>query len=93
MKKLLLIALLIVGCATKTTETTTTITLNTDEIKTECKIECKTFIISSNEWCDCMHQCSSNRLKIVPFINRIYVEECSTDSTKSNILDNIEIEF
>ena len=94
MKKLLLIALLIVGCATETTETTTTtITLNTDEIKAECKIECKTFIISSNEWCDCMHQCSSNRLKIVPFINRIYVEECWTDSTKSNILDNIEIEF
>ena len=94
MKKLLLIALLIIGCATKTTETTTTtITLNTDEIKAECKIECKTFIISSNEWCDCMHQCSSNRLKIVPFINRINIEECWTDSTKYNILDNIEIEF
>ena len=41
MRKLLLIALLIVGCATKT------ITLNTDEIKTNCKIECKTFIIAS----------------------------------------------
>ena len=98
MKKLLLIGLsftlLIVGCATETTETTTTtITLNTDEIKAECKIECKTFIISSNEWCDCMHQCISNRLKIVPFINRIYVEECWTDSTKYNILDNIEFEF
>ena len=93
MKKLLLIALLIMGCATETIETTetttTTITLNTDEIKAECKIECKIFIISSNEWCDCMHQCSSNRLKIVPFINRIYVEECWTDSTKSNIIDNI----
>ena len=92
-KKLLLIVLLIVGCATKSTETTTTITLNTDEIKTECKIECKKFALSSNQWCDCMHQCSSNRLKIVPFINRIYVEECWTDSTKYNILDNIEIEF
>ena len=84
MKKLLLIALLIVGCATKSTETTTTITLNTGEIKKECEIECKKFAISSNKWCDCMHQCSSNRLKIVPFINRIYVEECWSDSTTSN---------
>ena len=86
-KKLLLIGmifiLLIFGCATKSTETTTTITLNTGEIKTECKIECKKFAISSNQWCDCMHQCSSNRLKVVPFINRIYVEECWADSTKS----------
>ena len=74
----LTILLLIVGCATKT------ITLNTDEIKTNCKIECKTFIIASNEWCDCMHQCSSIKLKDVPFNNRIYVEECWIDSTKSN---------
>ena len=78
MKKLLLIALFIVGCAQKT------ITLNGDEIKADCKIECKTFVISSNEWCDCMHQCSSNRLKVLPFNNRIYVEECWTDSTKTN---------
>ena len=82
MKKLLLIGLgfilFIVGCATKT------ITLNTDEIKTECKIECKSFVVSSNEWCDCMHQCSSDKLKVLPFNNRIYVEECWTDSTKSN---------
>ena len=79
----MIVTLLIVGCATKSTETTTTITLNTDEIKTECKIECKKFAISSNQWCDCMHQCSSNRLKIVPFISRIYIEECWADSTKS----------
>ena len=99
MKKLLIILLLIIGCVTKTTETTTetiTITLNTDEIKTECKVECKPFVISSNEWCDCMHQCSNNKFKIVPsheiiegflpqhYFNRIYGEECWTDSTKSN---------
>ena len=78
MKKLLLIGLLVVGCATKT------ITLNADEIKAECKIECKTYTISSDEWCDCMHQCSSDKLKVLPFNNRIYVEECWTDSTKSN---------
>ena len=77
-EKLLLIALLIVGCVTKT------ITLNTDDIKAYCKIECKTNLIASNEWCDCMHQCSSKRLKNVPFNNRIYIEECWTDSTKNN---------
>ena len=79
MKKLLLLSiLLIVGCASKT------ITLNTDEIKADCKIECTTFTIASNEWCDCMHHCSSDKLKVLPFNNRIYLEECWTDSTKSN---------
>ncbi len=77
-KKLLLIVLLIVGCAINTT------TLNTDEIKSECKIDCKTLAISSNEWCNCMHQCSSNKLKVLPFNNRVYVEECRGDSMKSN---------
>ena len=84
MKKLILLSiLLIVGCATKEINSTTTI-LSGDEIKAECKIECKTFTISSDEWCDCMHQCSSDKLKVLPFNNRIYVEECWTDSTKSN---------
>ncbi|MDP7028398.1 MAG: hypothetical protein QF380_08330 [Candidatus Marinimicrobia bacterium] len=78
MKKLILLSIfLIVGCASKT------ITLNTDEIKADCKIECTTFTIASNEWCDCMHQCSSEKLKVLPFNNRIYLEECRTDSTKS----------
>jgi hypothetical protein len=72
----LIILLLIVGCAPKT------VTLNYDEIKANCNIECKRFVISSNEWCDCMHQCSSNRLKYLPFNNRIYIEECWTDSIK-----------
>jgi len=83
MKKLLIIALLVVGCATKEINSTTTI-LSGDEIIAECKIECKTYAISSDEWCDCMHRCSSNRLKVLPFNNRIYVEECWADSTKSN---------
>ena len=76
----LIILLLIVGCATKT------ITLNTDEIKADCKIECITLIIASIEWCDCMHQCSSNILKDVPFNNRIYIEECWIDTTKTDSL-------
>ena len=79
----LIILLLIVGCATKGINSTTTI-LSGDEIIAECKIECNTYAISSDEWCDCMHQCSSNRLKVLPFNNRIYVEECWADSTKSN---------
>ena len=84
MKKLILLSiLLIVGCATKEINSTTII-LSGEEIKAECKIECKTFTISSDEWCDCMHQCSSDKLKVLPFNNRIYVEECWTDSTKSN---------
>ena len=83
MKKLLIILLLIIGCATKEFNSTTII-LSGDEIIAECKIECKTYAISSDEWCDCMHQCSSNRLKVLPFNNRIYVEECWADSTKSN---------
>ena len=72
----LIILLLIVGCAPNT------VMLNYDEIKADCNIECKRFVISSNEWCDCMHQCSSNRLKDLPFNNRIYIEECWTDSIK-----------
>ena len=83
MLRRLIILLLIVGCATKEINSTTTI-LSGDEIIAECKIECKIFAISSDEWCDCMHQCSSNRLKVLPFNNRIYVEECWADSTKSN---------
>ena len=75
----LIILLLIVRCSTKTTNT---IILNTDGIKAECIIECKTFVIASNEWCDCMHQCSSSRLKVLPFNNRIYIEECWIDSIK-----------
>ena len=84
MKKLLLLSILLIfGCATKEINSTTII-LSGDEIKAECKIECKTFTISSDEWCDCMHQCSSDKLKVLPFNNRIYVEECWADSTKSN---------
>ena len=84
MKKLIFISILfIIGCATKEINSTTII-LSGDEIIAECKIECKTYAISSDEWCDCMHQCSSDKLKVLPFNNRIYVEECWTDSTKSN---------
>ena len=78
MKKLLLIVLLIVGCATRV------ITFNTDEIKEDCKLECITYTISSDRWCDCMHQCSSKKLKKLPLMNRIFVEECWIDSTSSN---------
>ena len=84
MKKLILLSILLIfGCATKEINSITII-LSGDEIKAECKIECKTFTISSDEWCDCMHQCSSDKLKVLPFNNRIYVEECWIDSTNTN---------
>ena len=76
MKKLLLLSiLLIVGCASKT------ITLNTDEIKADCKIECTTFTISSDEWCDCMNQCSrdifdKNKISFGNMNMKIFIEEC-----------------
>ena len=79
MKKLLLIALLIVGCATKQESIPITIvdgniitdstTLNTDDIKEECKVECKGLTISSDEWCDCMHQCSQDVINKISFRN------------------------
>ena len=57
MKKLLLIALLIVGCASKqkTTPTNTldgkisinSTTLNTDDVKEECKVECEKYVVST----------------------------------------------
>ena len=33
---------------------TNSATIKTDTIKEECKIACKTYIVSSDEWCDCM---------------------------------------
>ena len=72
MKKLLIIILLIVGCASQPKTkiinildgdiSSGTVTLKTDDIKAECKIECATFTVSSDEWCDCMHQCSQDVL-------------------------------
>ena len=32
-------------------------TYKTDEIKEDCKKECETYIVSSDEWCDCMYVC------------------------------------
>ena len=79
MKKLILLSILLIfGCATKEINSTTTI-LSGDEIKAECKIECKTFTISSDEWCDCMHQCSQKVFDKISFGDmnvKIYIEEC-----------------
>jgi len=46
----LIILLLIVGCIPKT------VTLNYDKIKADCNIECKRFVISSNEWFEVMRE-------------------------------------
>ena len=60
-------------------------TLKTEDIIKDCKKECVTFTISSDEWCDCMHQCSQYFLKVFYRISlgdmnmKIYIEECSSD--------------
>ena len=45
----------------------------------DCKKECVTFTISSDEWCDCMHQCSQKVIDKISFGDmnvKIYIEEC-----------------
>ena len=77
MKKLLLIALLIVGCAWKITH------VNTEKIRKECKIECQLYEVSSDDWCNCIQQCINNEIKGIDDEINIYVEECSSDSTNN----------
>ncbi|MDP7027398.1 MAG: hypothetical protein QF380_03195 [Candidatus Marinimicrobia bacterium] len=60
-------------------------TLKTENIIKDCKKECVASTISSDEWCDCMHQCSQYFLKVFYRISlgdmniKIYMEECSSD--------------
>jgi len=54
-------------------------TLKTEDIIKDCKKECVTFTISSDEWCDCMHQCSQKVIDKISFGDmnvKIYIEEC-----------------
>ena len=59
-------------------------TLKTEDIIKDCKKECLTFTISSDEWCDCMYKCSQYFLKVFYRISlgdmnmKIYMEECSS---------------
>ena len=75
---ILLIALLIVGCALKFTH------VNHDNIKKECKIKCKIYEVSSNDWCDCIQKCIKNEVKGIDDKINIHVEECSSDSNSNN---------
>ena len=55
------------------------ITLKTEDIIKDCKKECVTFTISSDEWCDCMNQCSQKVINKVSFGDmnvKVYIEEC-----------------
>ena len=55
------------------------ITLKTEDIIKDCKKECATFTISSDEWCACMHQCSQKVFDKISFGDmnvKIYIEEC-----------------
>jgi len=93
MKKLLILALLVVGCASppdvKMPEIEMNIldgnissgstTLKTEDIIKDCKKECVTFTISSDEWCDCMNQCSQKVIDKISFGDmnvKVYIEEC-----------------
>ena len=94
MKKILLIALLIIGCANQKFSqinildgkiSTGSTTIKTDDIKKERKIECKELTVSSNNWCDCMNECSHDILNKMSFGNldmRIYIEECPVNPPK-----------
>ena len=119
MKKLILLSLIIVGCATKAVHNTESskpkesaegvmpkvpdvkmpnitmnildgeinsgsITLKTEDIIKDCKKECVTFTISSDEWCDCMNQCSQdvfdkNKISLGNMEMRVYIKECPSD--------------
>ena len=95
MKKLIFIALLFVGCASPPdvkmpeiemnildgTISSGSTTLKTEDIIKDCKKECVTFIISSDEWCDCMNQCSraifdKNKISFGNMNTKIFIEEC-----------------
>ena len=92
--KLLLSVLLIVGCASRPKIkninildgeiSSGSITLKTEDIIKDCKKECVTFTISSDEWCDCMNQCShdvfdKNKISLGNMEMRVYINECPSD--------------
>ena len=59
-------------------------TLKTEDIIRDCKKECVTFTISSDEWCDCMNQCShdvfdKNKISLGNMEMRVYINECPSD--------------
>ena len=95
----LIILLLIVGCAPQPIKSimildgetsSNSITFKTDEIKAECKIGCKTYSVSSDEWCDCMYKCirnviDENSLEDEDEYLIIPVEGCSIDDFKNKL--------
>ena len=85
MKKLILlliIQLLINGCAVVEKAIENKIQARIEKAKdiTEgCKTECVTFTKYSDEWCDCMNQCSQKVIDKISFGDmnvKIYIEEC-----------------
>ena len=55
------------------------ITLKTEDIIKDCKKECVTFTISSDEWCECMDSCLNTKDNM-----KIKIADCEPDSIKSN---------
>ena len=93
----LLILLLVVGCASRSNVKTTNITmtlvdgkinsgtttLKIEDIIKDCKKECATFTISSDEWCNCMNQCSQdvfdkNNISFGDLETSVYIKECQS---------------
>jgi len=86
----LIILLLIVGCAPKPIYNrdplyAPPVTREMFEIaykyhiQEDCKKECVTFIISSDEWCECMDSCLNTKDNM-----KIKIADCEPDSIKSN---------
>ena len=58
-------------------------TLKTEDIIKDCKKECITFTISSDEWCDCMNQCNQDELNKINLAMTIHIEECPSNPRKT----------
>jgi hypothetical protein len=98
----LIILLLIVGCGTEPKDCAGvaggiaglgSTTFTTDGINDECKKECKTSIVSTDAWCDCMYKCirniiNKNSLESEDVHLIIPVVECSIDDFKNKLNNN-----
>ena len=65
--------------------TSNSVTLKTEDIISDCKKECKDYIVSTDGWCDCMYNCSDevfikNKVSIGNMKMRVYINECSSKS-------------
>ena len=74
----LIILFAFTGCSTS-------VTLKTEDIISDCKKECTNYIVSTDEWCNCMYKCSDevfveNKVSIGDMKMRAYIHECSSSN-------------